>query len=86
MPRVRKCQISDEDFGGFQIFVDIDYYYNTREIADYVKNKLCCSLNKLHLGQLSYKVKNKNFHIHDKCIHDIRREKDDAIIYVCGHC
>ena len=86
MPCIRKCQISDVDFGGFQIFVDIDYYYSTNEISDYVKNKLLASLNQLHLGLLITRLYDKKFHIHDKSIYDIRNEKNDGIIYICGHC
>lgn len=86
MPCPRKCQISDELFGGFQIIVDLDFYYNTKELADYVKDKLIASFNKLHLGQLVVSVKNKNFHIHDKDIYDLRRGKKEDIIWICAHC
>ena len=86
MPRSRKCQISDETFGGFQLIVDLDFYYDTKEVCEYVREKLIGSLNKLHLGQLSVQAKQKIFHIHDKDIYDLRRQGDNDIIYVCGHC
>ena len=86
MPCVRKCQISDEIFGGFQISVDIDYYYNTDELAKYVADKLIGSLEKLHLGQLTITARNKNFHIHDFDIYDLRKSKEDKIIFICAHC
>ena len=86
MPRSRKCQISDETFGGFQLIVDLDFYYDTKEVCEYVREKLIGCLNKLHLGQLSVQAKQKNFHIHDKDIYDLRRQGDNDIIYVCGHC
>ena len=86
MPRSRKCQISDETFGGFQLIVDLDFYYNTKEVCEYVREKLIGSLNKLHLGQLSVQAKQKNFHIHDKDIYDLRKGGENDIIYVCAHC
>ncbi len=86
MPTSRKCQISDETFGGFQIIVDLDFYYDTKELCKYVKEKLVSSLNKLHLGQLTFRAKEKNFHIHDKDIYDLRRYTENEIIYICAHC
>lgn len=86
MPTARTCQISDEIFGGFQISVDIDYYYDTNEIANYVKQKLISALSNIHLGQLINTAKDKCFHIHDKDIYDLRRTTSSEIIYVCGHC
>ena len=86
MPTPRVCQISDELFGGFQISVDIDYYYDTDEIATYVKNMLIGSLSKIHLGSLSHTAKNKNFHIHDKTIYNLRQAEQTEIIYICCHC
>ena len=86
MPCSRTCQISDESFGGFKIIVDLDYYYNTKEIADYVKSKLIASLTKLHLGQLVVSAKNKNFHIHDKDIYDLRKSAQTHTVWICAHC
>ena len=86
MPCTKICQISDELFGGFQIVIDLDFYYNTQEIADYVKEKLIASFKKLHLGQLVVSVNDKKFHIHDKDIYDLRKGKIDEIIWVCAHC
>lgn len=86
MPSPRLCQISDELFGGFQISVDIDYYYDTNEIAAYVKNALIGSLSKIHLGSLSHIAKNKHFHIHDKDIYNLRQAGPNVIIYICCHC
>ena len=86
MPTPRKCQISDETFGGFQIFADIDFYYNTQELADYVKEMLIASLTQIHLGQLVNIVKLKNFHVHDKTIYQLRAGKADEVIWVCAHC
>lgn len=86
MPNTRTCQISDEIFGGFQITVDIDYYYNTKELADYVAERLIASLKNIHLGQLVITANNKNFHIHDYDIYDLRKRKSTDIIYICAHC
>ena len=86
MPTTRMCQISDETFGGFQINVDLDYYYDTSEVANYVREKLIGSLEKLHLGQLVVRAREKNFHIHDYDIYDLRKSKNDKIIYICAHC
>jgi hypothetical protein len=51
---------------GFRISVDIDYYYDTNEIANYVKQKLISALSNIHLGQFINTAKNKHFHIHNK--------------------
>ena len=86
MPTPRVCQISDELFGGFQISVDIDYYYDTDEIAAYVKNMLIGSLSNIHLGSLCHTAKNKHFHIHNKTIYNLRQAEQNEIIYICCHC
>ena len=86
MPSPVTCQISDCDFGGFNIVIDIDYYYNLEEISAYVKTKLVSSLERLNLTCLIDKAKNKKLHIHDKKLSEIRNMNNAEILYVCGHC
>ena len=86
MPCARRCQISDETFGGFHITVDLDYYYDTKEVSNYVQSKLVGALEQLHLGHLVAEARNKKFHIHDYDIYDLRKRKEDAIVYICAHC
>ncbi len=86
MPTPRICQISDEIFGGFEMIIDLDYFYSLDEIAQHVKTTLTNSLQRLHLETLVNQIKNKRFHIHDKNFCQLRNMQNDAILYVCGHC
>ena len=86
MPTPRICQISDCDFGGFNIVLDLDYYYSLEEISKYVKNSLVRSLGRLSLTCLVEKANAKRLHIHDKKFSEIRSMQSQDILYVCGHC
>ena len=86
MPTPRVCQISDEIFGGFEMVIDLDYFYSLDEIAQHVKTTLTNSLQRLHLVTLVNQIKNKQFHIHDKNFCQLRNMQNDAILYICGHC
>ena len=86
MPTPRICQISDEIFGGFEVIIDLDYFYSLAEIAQHVKTTLTNSLQRLRLEALVHKIQKKNFHIHDKNFCQLRNMSNDAILYVCGHC
>ena len=59
---------------------DIDYYYDTNEIANYVKQKLISALSSIHLEQIINTAKNKHFHINNKDIYDLRRTISSEII------
>jgi len=86
MPTPRICQISDEDFGGFEVIIDIDYFYSLDEISAHIKNTLIVALQRLRLEALTHKAQAKNFHIHDKNFCQLRNMDNNAILYVCGHC
>ena len=86
MPNTKKCNISDELFHGFTIDVDLDYYYNTTELCEYVKSKLILSLEQLNLVGLSSIAKGKKFHIHDKDIYKLRSLSKCEIVWICCHC
>jgi hypothetical protein len=86
MPLPRICKVSDNDFGGFNIIIDLDYYYSIEEISQYIKEKLVNSLKRINLNQLVYKATNKKFHIHDKTMADAIAMGPNDILYVCGHC
>ena len=61
MPLARKCCISDNDFSGFEIIIDLDYYDSLEEIVSYVKTHLIKSLTKLKLELLVVKATEKKF-------------------------
>jgi len=86
MPTPRICQISDDTFGGFEMIVDIDFFYTSDEIVQHVKNTLISSLERLHLPILVQQAQNKNLHIHDINFCQIHSMENNAILYVCGHC
>lgn len=80
------CKISDEDFGGFNIGVDISHYHSLDDIANYVKCMLIKSLERLSLLTLATKVRNKRLHIHHKKFSELEQMGENEILYVCGHC
>lgn len=86
MSNVVICKISDEDFGGYNIAVDVRYYRDINSIAEYVKNMLIHSLKDLNLNNLVSKAQNKQFHIHDKNLYQILQMNGTDTLYVCGHC
>jgi len=86
MQKVVVCKISDEDFGGYNIAVDVGHYRDVSAIAAYVKKMLVHSLRDLSLHCLVSKVENKKFHIHDKNLFQIHQMNNNEILYVCGHC
>ena len=86
MPLARKCCISDNDFSGFEIIIDLDYYDSLEEIVSYVKTHLIKSLTKLKLELLLVKATEKKFHIHDREIGTILLSEENSTIWICGHC
>ena len=86
MPTPRVCQISDDTFGGFEVVIDLDYFYTLDEISAFIKTTLINSLKRVHLEVLVNTAKNKKLHIHDKNFCQLRNMNADDILYVCGHC
>ena len=86
MPLPRICKMSDEDFGGFNIVIDLDYYYSVEEISQYIKDKLVSSLERINLDCLVHKAKNKKFHIHNKTLAEAIMIAPNDTLFVCGHC
>ena len=86
MPNTKTCNISDELFSGFTINVDLDYYFNTGELCEYVKNRLISSLDQLNLSGLSFIAKEKKFHIHDMDIYKLRSLPLGEKVWICSHC
>ena len=91
--KLRKFQISDPLWWGFNKYIDVEKYNNINDIVKYFINEcgLFLESNNL-LEQYDYfkSVKNK-FHIHDNheneigTLEKILSSGEDTIIYVCRH-
>ena len=86
MPLPRRCCISDNEFRGFEIIIDLDYYDSLEEIVGYVKYHLINSLTKLKLESLVKKANEKKFHIHDIEMGNLLMSNEKSTIWICGHC
>jgi len=83
---LKKIQISDEYFWGFNRIIDITIFNSFDELGYYIKNELIVFLNEnnlLNLVEIAQKLKlhNHNFHNYE----DIYNT-NDTIIYLCGGC
>ena len=86
MPLPRRCCISDNEFWGFEIIIDLDYYDSLEEIVAYVKYHLVNSLTKLKLEGMIKKANEKKFHIHDIEMGTLLMSDENSTIWICGHC
>ena len=86
MPLPRRCCISYNEFWGFEIIIDLDYYDSLEEIVAYVKYHLVNSLTKLKLEGMIKKANEKKFHIHDIEMGTLLMSDENSTIWICGHC
>ena len=59
MPTPRVCQISDDTFGGFEVVIDLEYFYTLDVISAFIKTTLINYLKRVHLEVLVNNAKNK---------------------------
>ena len=83
---LREFQISSDIFGGFTRWVDVMGVNSLDDIVEVVRSALEGVLTDHHLYELRNTLHQRNFHIHDFTIADIRKASSDRIFYVCDHC
>ena len=87
----RKFELSDNLFGGFFAYVDIDTARDMEDLCKMVTLILRDALRQLNLDMLVPKLQQKQFHIH--CPSDdfgtlkqILTKDDTQTTYLCGGC
>ena len=83
---IKKVQISDDIFWGFNRNINIDDYKSFEELVIYIKKELIIFLkenNLLSLVDMAVKLKLHN-HMYDS--YEKLYKITDDIIYLCGHC
>jgi hypothetical protein len=76
--------ISDKDFSGFSVKIDLDEINNLNEIVNSVINELKKILNNSNLEILLNRLNRSNYHIHDFTFEDILVSNTNKF-YVCNH-
>jgi hypothetical protein len=95
MNKIIHLVLSDDTFGGFEHFYILpdvvsnnDIKTNDIKISDLVNsiiNKLYSVLSHNNLETAINLLQQKNFHIHDYTINDLRNKIENDIVYVCCH-
>jgi ribosomal protein S15P/S13E len=81
---IRKFKISDVQFQGFQVNLDMDNIDTLEDICNGVKNALVTHLQENQFEILVSRARNIKFHIHDHQFGDILI-KDEDVFWVCSH-
>ena len=79
-------RISDKDFQGYEVTLDLDYFETIEEITNQVTNTLKTHLELYNFQELVKRLKEKDFHIHDETMGSILLKSKDDIVWVCSHC
>lgn len=83
---IKKIQISDELFWGFNMSININNFKSLREIADYLKKELINFLISNNLLNLKDYAEKLVLHNHQFNNYDDLYKTNDVIIYFCGAC
>ena len=79
-------KISDSNFQGYEVTLDLDYFETIEEICNQVTQTLKTHLELHKFELLLERLKEKDFHIHDETIGSILLKSQDEIVWVCSHC
>jgi hypothetical protein len=79
-------QISDELFWGYNMIIDINNYSSFEELGLAMKKDLINFLNTHNLQLLKEKAELLNLHNHNFEKYEDIYNRNDDIIYLCGHC
>ena len=79
-------KISDRDFQGYEVTLDLDYYETIEEICNQVTQTLKTHLELHKFEQLLERLNEKNVHFHDETIGSILLKTQEEIVWVCSHC
>jgi hypothetical protein len=83
---IKKIQISDELFWGFNKNINLNNFNSLKEIADYIKKELIIFLKNNNLFNLEQYALKLNLHNHQFNTYDELYKTNDDIIYFCGSC
>ena len=84
---ILKVQISDPIWWGYNTTINLDNFFSSENIIEYVLDNLIGTLRSLNLLiQVDFleDVK-KDFHIHDLTFEQILTSKEDDTIFICRH-
>lgn len=79
---LRKFQVSDSLFWGYQIILDINFFTNEKHLVEIIKEDMIQFFKSKNLLMLAEKIPNYQFHI--PSLSKIKLSNDE-IIYVCSH-
>ena len=83
---IRKFIASSELFGGYEVYIDLNYCNTLDDIVNIFHENLLGFLNQNNLRELVIKLKDSNFHIHTFTFEDICISDEDNVFHVCDHC
>ena len=83
---IKKIQISDDLFWGFNTIIDLTNYSSFRELELLLVKELVLFLRRNNLLYLADKAEKINLHNHNYDTYEDLFKTDNEIIYFCGHC
>ncbi len=84
---MKRIQISDKYFWGFNRYINLDDYNSFDELTNYIKKELINFLKEHNLLCLVDKAKNLHLHNHMyDSYEDLYKINENEFIYLCGHC
>jgi hypothetical protein len=83
---IKKVQISDELFWGFNRIINIDDFKSFEELVIYIKKELNLFLKENNLLCLVDMAAKLNLHNHMYNTYEDLYKISDNTIYLCGHC
>ena len=81
--RLQKFQVSDETFWGYQITLDLDIIFNTKDIIEILKEDMINYFKKKNLQFLIDKINVIHLNVPD--INKIKNCEVTEIVYICSH-
>ena len=86
MVNYRKFIISDDQFSGFSMVVDLDEVESLDDICSKMFDFIFKLLTKYNFIILLEKLNEKNFHIHDYTFESMLMSDSEKEFFICSHC
>ena len=83
---IRKFIASSELFGGYEVYIDLNYCNTLDDIVNVFHENLLGFLTQNNLRELVIKLKDSHFHIHGFTFEEICISDEDNVFHVCDHC